>query len=399
MLLITIILGALTIVNLTVLACSLYLNRKIDRITPTFLNLQQLEREETQKYWNNFQDLLYRQLTANSTSQKEQLDSFAKLLSQLTQLNENKLENMRATIESRLSMLQNDNNSKLEQMRATVEEKLHNTLENRLGQSFKIVSERLEQVHKGLGEMQSLATGVGDLKKVLTNVKTRGIWGEVQLEAIIEQLLTSEQYLTNVSVKPNDSNRVECAIKLPGKGEDGESVLLPIDAKFPMEDYQRLVEAQEMGDIALVQESSRLLEISLKKSAKTISEKYISPPHTTDFAIMFLPVEALYAEALRIPSLIEVLQRDYRVIITSPTTLSAILNSLQMGFRTLAIQKRSSEVWQTLGIIKAEFSKFSEILSKTKLKLEQAQKVIGQAETKTRTIQRKLSKVEALPDT
>jgi DNA recombination protein RmuC len=398
MLLITITLSALAVVNLIVLICVFYLNKKVNNIAPVFANLQQAERGETQKYWNNFQDLFHKQLTINSTNQKEQLDSFAKLLSQLTQLNETKLENMRTTIENRLNMLQNDNNLKLEQMRATVEEKLHNTLENRLGQSFKIVSDRLEQVHKGLGEMQSLATGVGDLKKVLTNVKTRGIWGEVQLEAIIEQLLTSEQYLTNVSVKPNDSNRVECAIKLPGRGEDGESILLPIDAKFPMEDYQRLVEAQEIGDISLVQESSRLLEISLKKSAKTISEKYVSPPHTTDFAIMFLPVEALYAEALRIPSLIEVLQRDYRVIITSPTTLSAILNSLQMGFRTLAIQKRSSEVWQTLGIIKAEFNKFSEILSKTKLKLEQAQKVIGQAETKTKTIQRKLNKVEALPD-
>lgn len=357
---------------------------------------QQLERQESQKSWHQFHDMIHKQIAMASTGQKDQLDSFAKLLSQLTQINESKLESVRATVEKKLEQLQTDNNRKLEQMRVTVEEKLHHTLENRLGQSFKMVSERLEQVHKGLGEMQNLATGVGDLKKVLTNIKTRGIWGEVQLEAILDQILTPEQYIKNTTVVPDATNRVECAIKLPGKGEDGESILLPIDAKFPLEDYQRLIEMQELGDVALALESRKQLEISLKKSAKTINEKYVMPPHTTDFAIMFLPIEALYAEALRIPGLIEILQRDYRVIITSPTTLSAILNSLQMGFRTLAIQKRSSEVWQTLGVVKAEFAKFSVILNKTRLKIEQAHKVIGQAETKSRTIQRKLNKVEVL---
>lgn len=333
---------------------------------------------------------------AISTSNKESLEIFSNQLMQLTKLNEQKLEAIRNTLEDRMYKLQSDNNEKLEKMRATVEEKLQDTLEKRLSDSFKIVSDRLEQVHKGLGEMQNLAIGVGDLKKVLTNVKTRGTWGEVQLDILIEQILTVEQYEKNVAVQPNTQDRVEFAIKLPNKDDDKTHIWLPIDAKFPMEDYQRLVAAYEKGDLAEIEENSKLLDQTIKKSAKLISEKYIAPPFTTDFAIMFLPVEALYAEVLRRPGLIEFLQKEYRVIITSPTTILAIMNSLQMGFRTLAIQKRSSEVWKVLATVKSEFVKFAGILDKTKQKLDQASKVIGDAETRTRVIQRHLKNVESL---
>ncbi|OEH86853.1 recombinase RmuC [Desulfuribacillus stibiiarsenatis] len=307
------------------------------------------------------------------------------------------LEKMRETIEGKLKALQEDNSQKLEQMRATVDEKLQSTLEKRLGESFKQVSDRLEQVHKGLGEMQSLATGVGDLKKVLTNVKNRGILGEIQLENILEQILTPEQYEKNAAMKKGSSERVEFAIKLPGPDEDTNNIWLPIDSKFPLEDYQRLVDAYEQANPLLIEEAMKQLETTIKGCAKTIRDKYIVPPSTTDFAIMFLPIEGLYAEVLRRNGLFETLQRDFKVIVTGPNTLAALLNSLQMGFRTLAIQKRSSEVWTLLSAVKTEFGNFGKILDKTHKKLIEASNQIETASRKTRTIERKLRQVEELP--
>jgi DNA recombination protein RmuC len=321
-------------------------------------------------------------------------------LGQLTEANDRRFAEVRATIEQRLKDIEANNSAKLEEMRRTVDDKLHATLEQRLGESFRQVSERLEQVHRGLGEMQTLAAGVGDLKKVLTNVKTRGTWGEVQLEALLEQLLTSDQYAKNVATVPQSAERVEFAIKLPGRHEqDGTSVpvWLPIDAKFPREDYERLIEAQERADPVAVEEASRALESRIRAEARAIAQKYVSPPHTTDFALLFLPTEGLYAEILRRPGLTDLLQRDYRVTIAGPTTLTALLNSLQMGFRTLAIEKRSSEVWQVLGAVKTEFGKFGDVLAKTKSQLETVTRSIEAAETRTRMMSRKLRDVEALP--
>ena len=333
-----------------------------------------------------------------STVQKNQLDIVSQKLDTLTQTNEKKLEMMRETIEKRILGLQDDNNKKLEQMRVTVDEKLHATLEKRLGDSFKLVSERLELVHKGLGEMQVLATGVGDLKKVLTNVKTRGIWGEIQLGAILEQLLTMDQYGMNVATKPGSADRVEYAIKLPGtKGNAEEPIWLPIDAKFPQDPYIRLLDAQELADPILAEEAAKFLEQRIKGEAKNMRDKYIDPPHTTDFGILFLPIEGLYAEVLRRPGLHDTLQKEYRVIIAGPTTLTAILNSLQMGFRTLAIEKRSSEVWGLLSTVKSEFSKFGTLLDKTQKKLQEASNTIETATQKSRTIERKLRTVQDLP--
>jgi DNA recombination protein RmuC len=317
--------------------------------------------------------------------------------SRLVQLNEQKLDKLRETIEGKLRDIQTDNSKKLEDMRATVDEKLHATLEKRLGESFQLVSERLEQVHKGLGEMQQLASGVGDLKKVLSNVKTRGIWGEMQLASLLEQVLTPEQYATNVVTKRGSQDRVEFAVRLPGKDSNDTPVWLPIDAKFPQEDYQRLVEAQDMANAELTAAAAASLETRIRQEAKTIREKYVDPPNTTDFAIMFLPIEGLYAEVLRRPGLCDSLQRQYRISITGPTTLAALLNSLQMGFRTLAIEKRSSEVWGLLGAVKTEFGKFGDVLIKTKEKLDQASKQIDAAAVRTRSIERKLKDVEQLP--
>ena len=271
-------------------------------------------------------------------------------------------------------------------------------LHSRLGESFKQVSERLEQVYKGLGEMRTLATGVGDLKKVLTNVKTRGTWGEIRLSHILEQILTPDQYDVNVATKKNSNDRVEFAIKLPGQDNDMQTVVwLPIDSKFPQEDYQRLLDAQEAADKELAEKSIKSLAGRIKAEAKYIKEKYIDPPYTTDFGIMFLPVEGLYAEVLRQPGLCDTLQREYRIVVTGPTTLAALLNSLQMGFRTLAIEKRSSDVWELLGVVKTEFGKFGDVLAKTKKKLKEASNTIGQAEVRTRAIERKLRKVEEVP--
>ena len=314
----------------------------------------------------------------------------------LTETNEQRLREVRNTLESKLKDLQTENASKLDEMRKTVDEKLHVTLEKRLGESFKQVSDRLEQVHKGLGEMQTLAAGVGDLKRVLTNVKTRGTWGEVQLAALLEQTLTAEQYGVNVVTLPGSSDRVEFAIRLPGRSEN-KPIWLPIDSKFPIEDYERLLGAQERADPAGVEEAGKALESRLKLEARTIHEKYVGPPHTTDFALLFLPTEGLYAEALRRPGLADFLQREYRVTITGPNNLSALLNALQMGFRTLAIEKRSSEVWELLSAVKTEFGKFGDVLAKTRDQLETVTMSIGQAEVRTRQMAKKLKDVEALP--
>jgi len=314
--------------------------------------------------------------------QRNQLDIFAVQLSSLTKTNDLKLEHMRKTVEERLLLLQQDNGRKLDQMRATVDEKLSSTLEQRLGESFKLVSERLEAVHKGLGEMQTLASGVGDLKKVLTNVKTRGIWGEIQLGSLLEQILTPDQYSSNVVTKAGSNDRVEYAIRLPARDGRDNIIWLPIDAKFPIEDYERLIAAQDQADLLLIEELGKSLENRIKSEGKTIRDKYIDPPHTTDFGILFLPVEGLYAEVLRRPGLCERLQRECKVIITGPTTLAALLNSLQMGFKTLAIEKRSSEVWNLLGAVKTEFGKFVEILEKTQKKLQEASNTIDTATKK-----------------
>ena len=343
-------------------------------------------------------DSLQQRLSENIRVQKDQLDSFSKQLMAMTKLNEEKLEAMRKTMETQLQALQEDNTRKLEQMRATVDEKLQGTLDKRLGESFKQVSERLEQVYKGLGEMRTLATGVGDLKKVLTNVKTRGTWGEIRLSHILEQILTPDQYDVNVATKKNSNERVEFAIKLPGQKVDKEKIIwMPIDSKFPQEDYQRLMDAQEAADKELAEKSIKNLEMRIKAEARRIKEKYLDPPNTTDFGIMFLPVEGLYAEVLRRPGLCDILQREHRIVVTGPTTLAALLNSLQMGFRTLTIEKRSSEVWQLLSVVKAEFGKFGDVLAKTKKKLQEAGHTIDKAEIRTRAIARKLRKVQEVP--
>lgn len=331
------------------------------------------------------------------TQQKAQLDIFAEQLVYLTTSNEQRMIELRETVDGRLRSLQEENSAKLDQMRQTVDERLTVTLEKRLGDSFKQVSERLEAVHQGLGEMKMLADGVGDLKRVLTNVKTRGTWGEVQLGMLLDQVLTTEQYEANVACKAGSGERVEYAVRLPGHDGGGGPVWLPIDAKFPMEDYQRLLEAQGRGDLAAMEQALRGLESRVKLSARDIQCKYLDPPRTTDFAIMFLPTEGLYAEVLRRPGLADSLQRDYRVVVAGPTTLAALLNSLQMGFRTLAIEKRSSEVWQLLGAVKTQFGQFGGLLEKVQKKLDQASSSIEEAARKSRTIERRLKDVEEIP--
>jgi len=318
-------------------------------------------------------------------------------LAEITRGNESKLGEVRATLEAKLRELQTDNANKLEQMRMTVDEKLHATLEKRLGESFKQVSDRLEQVHRGLGEMQALASDVGDLKRVLTNVKTRGTWGEVQLASLLEQILVAEQYQANVATIPGSREHVEFAIRLPGRGSE-QPVWLPIDAKFPREDYERLLQAQEKADPVAADAAGRQLEQRLKTEARSIKEKYIGPPHTTDFALLFLPVEGLYAEVVRRPGLLDELQRLHRVVVAGPTTLAAILSSLQMGFRTLAVEKRSSEVWQILGAVKTEFGKFGDMLAKAREQVDRASQTLGSYEIRSRAIERKLRGVEALPE-
>jgi DNA recombination protein RmuC len=318
-------------------------------------------------------------------------------LGQLTESNAQRLLELRGAVDGRLRDIQQQNAAELEKMRHTVDEKLQTTLEQRLGASFKLVSERLEEVHKGLGEMQALAVGVGDLRRVLSNVKTRGVLGEGQLGALLDQVLTAEQYARNVATRPGSNERVEFAIRMPGGGTEGVPCWLPIDAKFPREDYERLQDAQERADPAAAEAAGAALERRIRLEAQTIREKYIAPPNTTDFAILFLPIEGLYAEVLRRPGLFELLQREHRVIAAGPTNLLAILNSLQMGFRTLAIEKRSSEVWQVLGAVKTEFARYGEVLDKVKKKLEEASSQIEQTGVRSRAISRKLREVEALP--
>ncbi|WP_332878316.1 DNA recombination protein RmuC [Massilia sp. S19_KUP03_FR1] len=330
-------------------------------------------------------------------SLKRVADSLNQALATMTESNAQRMLEVRATLEHKIRDLQLDNGQRLEEMRKTVDEKLHATLETRLSESFKQVSERLERVHQGLGEMQQLAIGVGDLKRVLTNVKTRGTWGEVQLEMLLEQVLTVDQYGKNVETVAGTNARVEFAIKLPGQLDGGKPVWLPIDAKFPKEQYERLLDAADRADAEGVIKFGAELERAVRSEAKTICEKYVSPPQTTDFAILFLPTEGLYAEVMRRPGLADDLQRTLRVTIAGPSTLSAILNSLQMGFRTLALEKRSSEVWQVLGAVKTEFGKFGDVLAATKMTLERAAKNIENAEVRSRQMARKLKSVEALP--
>jgi len=325
-------------------------------------------------------------------------DTLGDQLRSLSQSNDQRLTEMRGAVEQKLSAIQADNEKKLEQMRATVDEKLHATLEQRLGESFKLVADRLDQVHKGLGEMQNLARDVGSLNRVLTNVKTRGIFGEVQLAGLLEQVFTPEQYAVNVETVPGSGARVEFAIRLPGQRADGVPLWLPIDAKFPREDYERLLDAQDRADPVAVEVAAKAIETRLRLEARSIHDKYVAPPHTTDFAILFVPTEGLYAEALRRPGLVESLQREYHVMLAGPTTLLATLNSLQMGFRTLALEKRSVEVWEVLGAVKTEFAKFGDVLAKTKKKLDEASNTIDQAQTRANVMARKLKSVEAVTE-
>ncbi|WP_083518129.1 DNA recombination protein RmuC [Dechloromonas denitrificans] len=354
------------------------------------------DREERAQSSTLLGQALSTQVGQFGTLQGERLEAFARELNRFSLGLDERFERLKLAVEGRLTAIQADNAAKLEEMRRTVDEKLHATLEQRLGESFKLVSDRLEQVHRGLGEMQTLAVGVGDLKRVLTNVKTRGTWGEVQLSALLEQLLTADQFAANVATRPGSNERVDFAIRLPGK-DDGAVVWLPIDAKFPIEDYLRLSEAQERGDPAAVEDAAKGIELRLKSEAKSIRDKYVAPPQTTDFALLYLPIEGLYAEALRRPGLAETLQRDFRISLAGPTTLAALLNTLQMGFRTLAIEQRSAEVWAVLGAVKTEFGKFGEALAHTKKKLDEASSSISKAETRTRQLSRKLKEVEALP--
>lgn len=348
------------------------------------------------------EDELRNELGRVQQAQRADLAAFQQMLlnqgGDIARTQAEQLQRLAETTERRLRALQEGNELKLDQMRRTVDEKLQATLEQRLGESFRQVAERLEQVHKGLGEMQALARDVGSLQRVLSNVKTRGILGEVQLAGLLEQVFTPEQYAANVATVPGSSERVEFAIRLPGQRADGAPLWLPIDAKFPREDYERLLDAQERADPAAAEAAARAVEARLKAEAKTIRDKYLAPPHTTDFAILFVPTEGLYAEALRRPGLVDALQREHKVMLAGPTTLLATLTSLQMGFRTLALEKRSAEVWDVLGAVKTEFGKFGDVLARTKKKLEEAQHSIDAAEVRTRAMARQLKGVEALPD-
>tara|TARA_Y100000310_G_scaffold211948_1_gene212744 strand:- start:8727 stop:10016 length:1290 start_codon:yes stop_codon:yes gene_type:complete len=355
-------------------------------------------REEVSGSLGKTAELLTTTVGQLGTTQKEQLESVTTQVRTLVESNQQRMDGLRATISEQLNEMREANEKKLEEMRRTVDEKLQGTLEKRLGESFKLVSERLDAVHKGLGEMQTLATGVGDLKNVLTNVKVRGTWAEYQLEAILEQVLTPEQFDRNVATKEGSAERVEFAIRLPGRGDDPDDcVWLPIDSKFPQEDYLRLAEAAREGDADSVAQSTKELLRSVTQSAKTISDKYLNPPQTTDFAVLYLPTEGLYAEVLRQPGLISQLQQDHRVVISGPTTIAALLSSLRLGFRSLAIEKQASEVWQVLAAVKTEFGKFGGVLDKVKKQLATASNTIDETQTRTRAMARKLREVEQLP--
>lgn len=404
---------------------------RLDALRTTLTQAAQDQRREQAESLKNFNDSTLKSVSVMSTQQKEQLEILRTQVGELTRVNEAKLHEMamsntakltelgenintkmdtlRALLDTKLEVVRQvvvdqlekvrqENTVKLEEMRRTVDEKLHDTLEKRLGESFKQVSERLELVHKGLGEMQSLATGVGDLKKVLTNIKVRGIWGEIQLGNLLEQILTPEQYIRHARPKPHSNEEVEFAIRLPGREEGDTPVLLPIDAKFPKEDYERLVDASERADARGVEDAAKQLEARIKQAARDIRDKYISPPHTTDFALLYLPIEGLYAEVLRRPGLVETLQRDYRVSVAGPTTLAALLNSLQMGFRSLAIQKRSSEVWMILAAVKKKFESFGAIFEKAQKKIQEADRALEEAKADTRIMGKKLKRVESISE-
>ena len=370
-------------------------------------------RQETAQAFATFQQALVQQGAEATRTQNAQLDAFSLQLASLqktladtlnTQLqglsesNARRLAEVRMTMETQLAQLQQTNTAKLDEMRKTVDEKLQSTLEARLGESFKQVADRLEQVHKGLGEMQTLAVGVGSLQRVLTNVKTGGVFGEVQLEALLEQVLTTDQYAKQVETKPRSGQRVDFAIRFPGRGDDGAPVWLPIDAKFPRDDYERLIDAHERADAAGAELAARALEARIRTEARSIAENYLAAPHTTDFAILFLPVESLYAEVLRRPGLMDAIQRQHRVTLAGPTTLLAMLNSLHMGFRTLALEQQASEVWKVLGAVKTEFERYGEWVSRIKEQVAKASDTLDKADTRAKQMRLALRKVEALPE-
>jgi len=398
--------GVLVLLGLTLLAVLGLWLRPASNLPPELLDaLERLERELRAEVQQSVRAarMEQSQSLAHSLGQLQQSlltqsGDAARSLAQAREAQDQALRRVTETIERRLLQLQDGNEKKLEQMRATVDEKLHATLEQRLGESFRQVAERLELVHQGLGEMQGLARDVGSLNRVLTNVKSRGVFGELQLAGLLEQVLTPEQYAANVETGPGTGARVEFAIRLPGRREDGLPMWLPIDAKFPREDYERLLQAQDQADPVAAEAAARALEVRLRAEARSIREKYVAPPHTTDFAILFLPTEGLYAEALRRPGLVEALQREPRITLAGPTTLLATLSSLQMGFRSLALERRSAEVWEVLGAVKTEFAKFGEVLAKTKKKLEEASATIDSAEVRTRAMARRLKSVEQLPE-
>ena len=374
------------------------IEKKLDQNIVQLSDSAKVLREELGGNFDRLGIRVTESLAETGRMQLERLENITTALGVLTDKSEKAQEALRLTVEGRLDSIRQDNAVKLDEIRKTVDEKLQGTLEQRLGASFKLVSDQLEQVFRGIGEMQSLATGVGDLKKMLSNVKMRGAWGEASLGNLLDQVLTVDQYERNVEIKPGSNQRVEYAIKLPG-GEDGDARLwLPIDAKFPHEDYEKLIDASERGDVEAAEAASKAVEMRIRSSAKDICEKYVHPPHSTDFAVLFLPTEGLFAEIIRRPGLVDALQRDYRIVVTGPTTLMALLNSLRMGFRTLAIQERSSEVWQVLAAVKTEFGKFGEVLDKVQQKLHEASSTIDKVSVRRRAIDRKLRGVEILPE-
>ena len=416
---------ALLALNLLLLLF-LALRRTVDETTARIERLERELRDElgrqgqsTRGDLGTFQQMLLTQSGDVARTQNEQIDSFRTQLATtqqqteaalrrfsetlgdqlrtLSEANERRLGDVRQAVDARLMLLQEGNEKKLDQMRATVDEKLHATLEMRLGESFRQVADRLDQVHRGLGEMQTLARDVGSLNRVFSNIKSRGILGERQLAGLLEQVFTPEQFARDVITIPGSNNRVEFAIRLPGQRADGVPLWLPIDAKFPREDYERLLDAQERADPAAVETAAKAIEAQLRHEARMIRDKYVAPPHTTDFGILFVPTEGLYAEALRRPGLLEALQREYKIMLAGPTTLLATLTSLQMGFRTLALERRSAEVWEVLGAVKTEFSRFGAALAKTRKKLNEASSTIDEAATRTRVMERSLKAVEALP--
>jgi DNA recombination protein RmuC len=354
-----------------------------------------LSRQELTQNFTLFQNGQAEQL---SVLQKGLSDSLHTQIHSLSQSNSERMSEVRSTLDHQLQQLQFNNAAKLDEMRKTVDEKLQSTLELRLSESFKQVADRLDQVHQGLGHMQTLAKGVGDLQRVLTNVKSRGIFGEAQLESLLEQVLTQEQYAKQVETRPRSNQRVDFAIKFPGRGEASETVWLPIDAKFPRDDYERLLDARDQADVLAAELASKALEVRIKAEAKSISESYLAPPFTTDFAILFLPVEGLYAEVLRLPGLMDSLQREYRVTLAGPTTLLAMLNSLQMGFRTLALEEQASQVWRVLGAVKTEFERYGEWVSKVREQVQKAADTLDKADTRGRQMRRVLKGVESIPD-